>query len=91
MIERAVFIENELGLHARAAAKLVRLASQFEADIKLSRADSDQSIDAKSILGVLLLAAAKGTELRLTLEGVDEQEAADRLIELIRSKFGEQK
>ena len=91
MIEKVVVIENELGLHARAAAKLVRLACRFEADIKLSRAETNQQIDGKSILGVLLLAASKGTSLRITFEGVDEEEAAESVIELIRSKFGEQK
>ena len=91
MIRRLVTIDNELGLHARAAAKLVKLTSQFESEIKLSRTDSSQSIDGKSILGVLLLAAAKGTELSIMFEGCDEEEAARRVLDLIGSKFGEEK
>jgi phosphocarrier protein len=91
MIQKIVRIENQLGLHARAAARLVRLTSGFESDIKLSRVDSDQRIDAKSILGILLLAAAKGTQLRFTFDGADEEAAAERVLALIRNRFGEEK
>lgn len=91
MIQRVVEIENELGLHARAAAKLVRLTSQFEADIKLSRDGLDQHIDAKSILGILLLAAKRGTVLRITFDGGDEEIAAQQTISLIQSRFGEER
>ena len=91
MIQRNVTIENELGLHARAAAKLVRIASKFRSEIKLTRPDEDYKIDCKSILGVLLLAAAKGTELLFTFNGPDEKLAADEVELLIKAKFGEEK
>lgn len=89
MIQELVKIENELGLHARAAAKFVRLASQFQSNIFLTRQQRDERIDGKSILGILLLAAAKGTELTITVDGSDEQEALRCIVELIRDKFGE--
>ena len=63
-IERDVLIRNRLGLHARAAARLVRTASRFDSDVRLERADRSATADAKSILSVLLLAAARGTQLR---------------------------
>jgi phosphocarrier protein HPr len=91
MIQRVVEIENELGLHARAAAKLVRLTSRYGADIKLSRLGEDQKIDAKSILGILLLAAGKGTRIRITFQGQDEESAAQEVVELFRTRFGESK
>lgn len=91
MIQRVVEIENELGLHARAAAKLVRLTSRYGADIKLSRLGEDQKIDAKSILGILLLAAGKGTRIRITFQGQDEESAAQEVVELFRTGFGESK
>lgn len=89
MIEKTVRIRNELGLHARAAAKLVRLTSKFESDIQLGRTDNHQQVDGKSILGILLLAAAKGTEIRLTAAGPDEQQAADAIVRLVESGFDE--
>ncbi len=91
MIRKVVEIENELGLHARAAAKLVRLTSRYSADIKLSRLEADQKIDGKSILGILLLAAKKGTRIRITFRGSDEESAARDVVELFRNKFGESK
>jgi phosphocarrier protein len=91
MIQRTVTIENELGLHARAAAKLVRIASKFRSDIKLTRAEDDHQIDGKSILGILLLAAAKGTQILFTFNGPDEKIAADEVVELIETKFGEER
>lgn len=89
MIQKVVRIENELGLHARAAAKLVKLTTRFKSDIKLSKLDSHQRIDAKSILGILLLAASKGTELRFTFTGDDEEQAAVSVVGLFNDKFGE--
>jgi phosphocarrier protein len=89
MIQKAVRIENELGLHARAAAKLVKLAGRFASEIHLSRCGGNQEINAKSILGVLLLAAGKGTELMVTVHGRDEEQALSDIMELIRNKFGE--
>ncbi|MBI4445639.1 MAG: HPr family phosphocarrier protein [Acidobacteria bacterium] len=91
MIERTVRIQNELGLHARAAAKFVRIASQFESDIKVARLNSHEEIDGKSILGILLLAAARGTDLNLRANGRDEEAALEAIVGLIQNKFGEQK
>jgi phosphocarrier protein HPr len=90
MIRQSVLISNKLGLHARAAAKLVRLASRFSSEIHLSREDANQQIDSKSILGILMLAAAKGTRLVISIEGQDEVEAGEAIIHLFESKFGEE-
>ena len=91
MIQRVVRVENELGLHARAAATLVKLTARFESTIKLSRLNSNQEIDGKSILGILLLAAAKGTELEVTVEGKDKEVAMEGIVDLFRDRFGEAK
>ncbi|MCF6336964.1 MAG: HPr family phosphocarrier protein [Gammaproteobacteria bacterium] len=87
MIHRPVTIINKLGLHARAAAKLVALASQFGSDIKLVKSTTE--VNGKSILGVMMLAAAKGTELELIAEGADEIKALDALENLIARRFDE--
>jgi phosphotransferase system HPr (HPr) family protein len=89
VIERQVVITNRLGLHARAAALLVRTASTFQSAIRLERVDGTAAADAKSILSVLMLAAARGTELRATAEGVDEERAINTLGELFAGGFGE--
>ena len=89
MIRFSVEVENNLGLHARAAAKLVQLASRFSSGIYLSREDANQKIDSKSILGVLMLAASKGTFLAVSIDGSDEQEAGEAIQKLFKSKFGE--
>ncbi|MGW8179497.1 MAG: HPr family phosphocarrier protein [bacterium] len=91
MIQRVVKVRNELGLHARAAANLVKLTARFESEIKLSRPDHNQRVDGKSILGILLLAAAKGTELQLTVDGKDEEEALETIVNLFGNLFGEAK
>ncbi len=91
MIRRVVRVENELGLHARAAANLVKLTARFESNIKLSRRNNNQRIDGKSILGILLLAAARGTELEVTTEGMDEEKAMEGIIDLFKNRFGEAK
>ena len=91
MIRLPVEVENNLGLHARAAAKLVHLASGFSSDIYLSREDANQRIDSKSILGVLMLAASKGTRLVISIDGSDEKEAGEAIRRLFESKFGEKK
>ena len=83
-------VTNRLGLHARAAARLVRTASEFKSQVRLARTDGSAAADAKSILNVLLLAAARGTELLLTVEGRDEQAALAALCELFANKFGEE-
>ena len=88
MIRHPVTIINKLGLHARAAAKLVRLASQFTCDIKLAKNISTE-INGKSILGVMMLAAAKGTELELIADGKDETAAIEALQALIERRFDE--
>lgn len=90
MIRQSVLVENKLGLHARAAAKLVRLASRFSSEIHLSREDANQKIDSKSILGILMLAAAQGTRLVISIEGQDEAEAVDAIRQLFEAKFGEE-
>lgn len=87
-MERKVLIVNMLGLHARAAARLVTLASKFEADVRV-RKDS-REVSGKSIMGVLMLAAAKGTELTLIAEGPDAAEALDELEALVADRFGEE-
>ncbi|HMF58041.1 MAG TPA: HPr family phosphocarrier protein [Pyrinomonadaceae bacterium] len=89
MIEERVRITNRLGLHARAAAQLVRLASGFSSAVRLERVDGSASADAKSILSVLMLAAARGTELRATAQGVDEHEAIAAVSRLFEEGFGE--
>ncbi len=89
MIQQVVRIENDLGLHARAAAKLVRLTSRFEADIKLSTSNPPRTVDGKSILGILLLAASQGTEVEITVDGKDEQEAMKAIVDLVEGRFGE--
>ncbi|HVR29698.1 MAG TPA: HPr family phosphocarrier protein [Thermoanaerobaculia bacterium] len=88
MIEVRVPIVNRLGLHARAAAKLVHTASSFESDVHL--VSDGEEVDAKSILGVLLLAAAQGTSLVVRCSGRDEQEALAAVTALIDSRFGEE-
>ena len=89
MIRYTVQVENELGLHARAAAKLVRLASRFVSDVHLAREGVRQQIDSKSILGILMLAASKGTRLIVSIEGRDEAEAGEAICRLFADKFGE--
>jgi len=90
MQQRTVTIKNPLGLHARAAAKLVRLAGSFRSEIKLARDDARHKIvDAKSILGVLMLAATQHTDLEIIVEGADEEAALAALCALIEDRFGE--
>jgi phosphocarrier protein HPr len=87
MTSRSVSIVNELGVHARAAAKFVHLATRFESSIKVSR--DNREMDGKSILGILLLAAARGTTLLITANGTDEQQALEALVALVEAGFGE--
>ena len=88
MIETELVIANRLGLHARAAAKFVHLAATFSSKVTVSK--DGARVDGKSILGLLTLAAAKGSKLHLTVSGEDEQEAAAGLADLVRSRFGEE-
>ena len=89
MLKSEVRIINRLGLHARAAAQLVRLASGFQSKIILKRADNSVSADAKSILSVLTLAAAKGTKLAVEIEGNDEKSALEAVEKIFKDGFGE--
>lgn len=89
MLESKVKIVNQLGLHARAAAQLVRLASSYESKITLKRADNSVIADAKSILSILTLAARKGIEIILQIEGSDEEKALKSIEEIFRNGFGE--
>ena len=87
MIKTTVTISNKLGLHARASAKLTKLASSFPCDVFLTR--NDRRVNAKSIMGVMMLAAGLGSEVLLETSGEREQEALDALLALIADKFGE--
>ena len=87
MTARTVTVANRLGLHARAAARFVHLASRFQAQIRVTR--GSQTMDGKSIMGILLLAAAAGTLLTVSADGQDEQAAVDALCSFIESGFGE--
>ena len=89
MLETEVKIINPLGLHARAAAQLVRLSGTFKSRIKLKRTDNNVVADAKSILSVLTLAAARGTKLIIEADGADEREALTAIAELFTNGFGE--
>jgi phosphotransferase system enzyme I (PtsI) len=89
MIERGLTVTSRLGLHARAAAKLVRVANQYQSSIKLQRSDGSVTADAKSILSLLMLAATRGTELRLIADGADETQALEAVIALFVDEFGE--
>ena len=87
MAEREVTIINKLGLHARAAAKLVTLASEYESDIHIAK--GNREVSGKSIMGVMMLAAAKGSRIRLIAEGPDADAALDGLEALINRHFDE--
>ena len=87
MITKEIEIQNKLGLHARAAAKLVHMAARFTSDIKVRK--GTEEVDAKSILGVLLLAAGPGTRISVIANGEDEGEAVSSIEQLIDSRFDE--
>ncbi len=87
MIKTSTTISNKLGLHARASAKLTKLAGSFPCEVWLSR--GERRINAKSIMGVMMLAAGKGSEVVLETDGEQEREAMDALLALIDDKFGE--
>lgn len=88
MLNQRVTITNKLGLHARAAVKLVNLANRFEASVKIEKDGSE--IDGKSILGILTLAAVQGSEITLKVDGRDEDMAMQAILTLINDKFYEQ-
>lgn len=84
---RHVTIVNKLGLHARAAAKLVAAANRFRSEIHVAK--GSQSVNGKSIMGIMMLAASRGTELAISAEGVDADAALDTLADLVADRFGE--
>ena len=88
MVEQETKIVNRLGLHARAAAKLVHTAGAFQSQVTLLK--EGEEVDAKSILGILLLAAAQGTDVTIRCEGQDEQEALHAVTHLIANRFDEE-
>jgi phosphotransferase system HPr (HPr) family protein len=89
MVERTLLVKARLGLHARAAAKVVRVAREFDSTMELRRIDNGVSADAKSILSVLMLAASQGTELHASADGVDEAAALNAIDKLFANGFGE--
>ena len=87
MIKTTVTISNKLGLHARASTKLTKLASSFPCEVFLTR--NDRRVNAKSIMGVMMLAAGLGTDVELECDGNREQDATNAIVALINDKFGE--
>jgi len=87
MQQREVEIINKLGLHARASAKLTQLAGRYQSDVQMSR--NGRKVNAKSIMGVMMLAAGKGSKVLIEIEGSDENEAMDAIVALIGDYFGE--
>ena len=87
MLQQDVEIINKLGLHARASAKLSQVANQFKSEVHLER--NGNKVNAKSIMGVMMLAAAKGSAIGIETSGADESEAMQALLDLIQDKFGE--
>ena len=88
MTSKAVVVSNQLGLHARAAARFVHLATRFVSQIRVAR--ESKVMDGKSIMGILLLAAARGTTITISAEGLDEADAVEALVRLVESGFGEE-
>ena len=87
MTSRAVTVVNQLGMHARAAAKFVHLATRYDAQVTVAR--DQQEMDGKSIMGILLLAAARGSTITISADGTDEDDAVDALAALVQAGFGE--
>lgn len=87
MISGTVTIVNKLGLHARAATRLVNCASAFECEVWIG--NGEKSVNGKSIMGILTLAASRGTDLIIKADGMDKREAIESIIELVKSRFGE--
>lgn len=88
MTSRLVTVSNTLGLHARAAARFVNMATRFESQIRVTR--DAKVMDGKSIMGILLLAASRGTAITISADGADEAAAVTALVELVESGFGEE-
>ena len=87
MLTVPIKIINKLGLHARASAKLTQVANQFESDIWIEK--NDKKVNAKSIMGVMMLAASQGSDVTITTQGSDEKEALNSIVDLINNYFGE--
>ena len=87
MIQRQVTISNKLGLHARASAKLTKLAGSYPCNVFMTR--GERRVNAKSIMGVMMLAAGLGSDVQIETDGEQEQEAMEALLALINDKFGE--
>ena len=87
-MKKRINISNKLGLHARASSKLVQLTNKFECDIQIGK--EELIVDAKSILGLLSLAASYNTEIEIETNGSDEKDAMEQIITLFESKFGEE-
>ena len=87
MIKASITISNKLGLHARASAKLTKLAGSFQSDVFMTR--NDRRVNAKSIMGVMMLAAGLGSVVEIEVTGADEHAALNALMALINDKFGE--
>src|SRR3954463_7702658 len=87
MLQREVEIVNKLGLHARASAKLTQLAARYQSDVQMSR--NGRKVNAKSIMGVMMLAAGKGTKVTIETDGPDESDAMNAIVALIGDYFGE--
>ena len=87
MLKTSIKIINKLGLHARASAKLTQLANQFESDIWIEK--NDKKVNAKSIMGVMMLAASQGSDITIITQGSDEEKAMNSIVDLINNYFGE--
>jgi len=89
VLSRTVEVVNERGLHARASAKFVKLAATFDAEVKVCR--DETTVDAQSIMGLMMLAAGPGSTLEITAEGPDAESALDALVQLVADKFDEER
>ena len=87
LINKQITIINKLGLHARAAVKFVNLAKEFDAEIQLTA--NHRCVNGKSIMGIMMLAASRGTSITITIDGVDEKQALEQLEKLVQDRFGE--
>mgnify|MGYP003704874531 FL=1 len=87
MLTTSVKIINKLGLHARASAKLTQVANQFQSDVWIEK--NGKKVNAKSIMGVMMLAASQGSDVTITIQGSDEKEALNSILDLINDYFGE--
>ena len=89
-LERSIEISNRYGLHARASTRLAQVAKQFQSSIRVSRGESQEEVDAKSILGILTLGAEKGQWIRIRTSGEDAEQAMAAVVRLIEQNFGEE-